>query len=88
MTSTPVTLEELLVYVERAARGDRRLLVALFKQLQRLARHPTAPPEDRLLGEILGRVLMGDRSPNLGALPAELRAEVQAMLDRLACDKE
>lgn len=83
MTSQPITLEQLLLYVERAACGDRQLLVQLFRQLQRLAHLPSAPPEDRLLGEILGRVLMGDRSPDLSALPQELAGEVQAMLDRL-----
>jgi hypothetical protein len=43
----PLTLEQLLVFVERAARGDRRLLVSLFRQFQQLARLPQAPPEER-----------------------------------------
>lgn len=83
MTQQPVTLEQLLVYVERAVRGDRRLLVELFRQLQRLAKLSSAPPEDRMLGEILSRILMGDRKPDLSALPPDLASEIQDMLNRL-----
>jgi len=83
MTRQPITLDQLLVLVERAVRGERQLLVALFRQLRRLASLPEAPPEERLLGEILSRVLMGDRNPDLSALPPELAQEVQAMLERL-----
>jgi hypothetical protein len=83
MSQQPITIEQLLVYVERAVRGDRQLLVGLFRQFQRLAGLSTAPPEERLLGEILGRVLMGEREPDLSMLPAELAEEIQAMLERL-----
>lgn len=83
MTRQPITLDQLLVFVERAVRGERRLLVELFRQFQRLASLPEAPPEERLLGEILSRVLMGDRDPDLSALPPEAAEEIRAMLERL-----
>jgi hypothetical protein len=83
MSQQPITLKQLLVYVERAVRGDRQLLVGLFQQLERLAHLPSAPREERLLGEILGRVLMGEREPDLTALSPEAAREIQAMLDRL-----
>jgi hypothetical protein len=83
MTGQPVTLETLLEVVERAVRGDRRLLVQLFRRFQQLAHLPGAPAEERLLGEILSRVLMGDRSPDLSALPADMAEEIETMLARL-----
>jgi len=51
--------------------------------MQQLAHHPTAPPEEQALGEVLSRVLMGDRSPDLSHLPLEMAGEVQQMLDRI-----
>jgi hypothetical protein len=78
-----VPLDQLLVYVEQAVRGDRHLLVQLFRQFQLLAHHPTAPGEERLLGEILCLVLMGERHPDLSRLPGEMAADIQEMLDRL-----
>lgn len=78
-----MSLEELLVFVERAVRGDRKLLVQLFRTLQQLAHHPDAPPEERALGEVLSRILMGDREPNLHALPPEMADEVNGLLERL-----
>jgi len=76
-------LEQLLRYVERAVQGDRRLLVALFRQMQRLAHHPTAPPEERRLGEILSLVLMGDRKPDLRGLPPDMADEITNWLEHL-----
>ena len=82
--SPGVPLDVLLGFVERAVRGDRRLLVQLFCQLQRLAHLPDAPPEERRLGEVLSLVLMGERHPDLSGLPDEIVQEIQAMLDRLS----
>jgi len=76
-------LDQLLGYVECAVQGDRRLLVALFRQMQRLAHHPTAPPEERRLGEILSLVLMGDRQPDLRGLPQDMVDELTSWLEHL-----
>lgn len=83
-TEEGVRLEHLLEYVERAVRGDRALLVSLFRTLQRLANHPTAAPEDRRLGQVLSLVLMGDRQPDLSDLPPEIRAELEGWLAHLS----
>lgn len=83
MTQQGISLEQLLVYVERAVQQDRRLLVQLFRELQQLAHHPSVPPEEQAVGEVLSRVLMGDRSPDLSHLPPDMAGEVQQMLDRL-----
>jgi hypothetical protein len=83
VSSQPLTLEKLLGLVEHSVRGDRRLLVQLFRTLQQLARLPSAPPDEQALGEVLSRVLMGDRQPDLTSLPPDVAEEVQAMLDRL-----
>lgn len=79
-----IRLDTLLGYVERAVRGGRALRVGLFRTLQRLARHPTAPDLDKRLGQILSQILMGDRCPDLNGLPPEIRAELEALLARLS----
>ncbi len=83
MDSPGLPLDQLLGYVEQAVRGDRRLLVGLFRQFQRLAHHPSAPPEERRLGEVLSRVLMGDRSPDLSGLPDDMTEEISLWLAHL-----
>lgn len=83
MESQGVSLEQLLELVERAAGGDRRLLVQLFRVMQQLAHNPSATPEDRELGRLLSLVLMGDRSPDLSALPPDIAAEVSGLIARL-----
>lgn len=45
-----------------------------------MATDPNTPAELRALGHVLNRVLSGDRTPDLSALPPELADEVQAML--------
>lgn len=83
MNSEPVSLTDLLVYVEQALQGDRRMLTQLFREFQHLANHPTAPPEERSLGQALMRILMGDRHPDLGDLDPEAAAELAEWLKRL-----
>jgi hypothetical protein len=80
---TGLSLEQLLGYVEQAVCGDRRLLVSLFRELQRLAHHPTAPPEERRLGEMLSLVLMGERQPDLSGLPQDMVDEITPWLEHL-----
>jgi hypothetical protein len=84
MPEPGVPLDQLLGYVERAVRGDRRLLVQLFRQMQRLAHLPSAPPEERRLGEILSLILMGERKPLLDDLPPEMAEEIREMLKRIS----
>jgi len=79
-----MTLQQLLVYVERAVRGDRKLLVQLQRTFQQMASRPQVPPQERLLGEILSRVLMGDQDPDLSGLPEGAAREVAQMLERLS----
>jgi hypothetical protein len=83
MDAPGLPLDQLLGYVEQAVHGDRRLLVGLFRQLQVLAHHPTAPPEERRLGEVLSLVLMGDRSPDLSGLPEDMAEEIRVWVERL-----
>lgn len=83
MAQTGVSLEDLLVYVEQAVRGDRRLLKQLFRQFEILACLPSAPPEEQKLGRALGRILIGDRHPDLNGLPEDMVVEIQALLLRL-----
>jgi len=72
-----------LGFVEKALRGDRPLLTQLFREFQRLAHHPAAPPEERALGVVLSRILMGDHQPDLSQLPPEMIEELEAFLERL-----
>ncbi|MEJ2706979.1 MAG: hypothetical protein P8074_05130 [Anaerolineales bacterium] len=83
MTQSGVTLQQLLVYVERAVRGDRKLLVQLQRTFQQMTSHPGVPTEERLLGSVLIQVLMGDRDPVLTELPEDAAQEVTQMLQRL-----
>ena len=71
-----VDLGQLLDYVSRALDGDRRLSDQLFWQFQRLAALPSAPSEERALGVALGRILLGDRQPDLSKLNPDAAAEV------------
>lgn len=78
-----ITLETLWTYVEQAVRGDRKLRAQLFRTMQRLANHPSAPCEERALGAVISQVLMGDRDPDLSSLPGEIAEEVRLLLQRL-----
>ena len=79
-----VSLHQVLGYVERALTKDRRLLVQLFHQFQQLARQPGIPAPERQLGEVLSRILMGEREPELDGLDLEAAQEIKELLDRLA----
>ena len=83
MNDAGVKLDEVLAYVERALRGDRRLASQLHQTFLQLANHPTAPPEERALGRVLGRILLGERNPDLSELHPEMVAEIQALLEKL-----
>lgn len=78
-----VPLDELLAYVERAVRGDLNLQIQLLETMRRLAGHPTAPAEERALGDVVVAILLGDRDPDLNRLPPEAAADVQELLERL-----
>jgi tetratricopeptide (TPR) repeat protein len=76
-----VTLPQLLELVERAAKGDKELGGQLFTAFQQMARD-----EDKFqsaLGNVLLRVLVGEREPNLDALPDEVGSAVRGLLGRL-----
>ena len=57
--------------------------MSLFREMQRLAHHPTAPPEERRLGEVLSLVLMGDRQPDLSGLPEDMVDEISMWVEGL-----
>jgi hypothetical protein len=78
-----MTLQQLLVYVERAVRGDRKLLVQLQHTFQQKTSQPGVPAEERRLGNVLIQVLMGDRDPDLTGLPEDAAQELAQMLQRL-----
>lgn len=81
-----MTLDQLLVYVERAVRGDRKLLVQLQRTFQQMSSHPQVPLEERRLGEVLSQVLMGDHDLDLTGLPEDATRELSQMLERLRID--
>jgi hypothetical protein len=76
-------LDQVPDYMERAVRGDRRLRVQLFRQMQRLAHLPGAPAEERRLGEILCAILMGERNPDFSSMPEEMVEELEGFLARI-----
>lgn len=76
-----VSLEEILVYVERALKGDRQLRSQLFTEFQQLANHPDAPAEERALGMALARILVGNFEPDLSGLAPEAAEEMKTFLD-------
>ncbi len=78
-----VPLDQVLAYVERAVRGDINLHMQLLETMRQLANHPSAPHEERALGEVLVAVLLGERDPDLNELPDEAAEDVQALLERL-----
>ena len=79
-----VSLQQVLVYVEQALTGDRRLLVQLFHQFQQMAKQPGVPVAERRLAEVLCSILMGEREPDLAKLEPEAAQEIQELLSRLA----
>lgn len=71
-------------YVAHACRGDTALGRQLSQLTQQMAGDPNQPQEHRALGRVLTRILAGERTPDLSALPPELAQAVQEMLDSLA----
>jgi tetratricopeptide (TPR) repeat protein len=77
-----VTLPQLLEYVERAAAGgDKELGGQLFTAFQQMSR--ADDPTSSALGNVLLRVLVGEREPDLSKLPDEVASAVRGMLGRL-----
>ena len=83
-----VPLDRLLVLVERAVRGDPNLQIQLIETMRQLAGHPTAPRDERALGDVIAAILIGNREPNLSKLPPEAAKEVQRLLKRLSQAKK
>lgn len=78
-----LTLDRLLIYVERALRGDQRLHAQLLATMEQLAGHPTAPEEERALGKVLTQILNGERRPDLSGLDAEAAEQVRDFVSHL-----
>jgi hypothetical protein len=79
-----VPLDRLLLLIERAVRGDPNLQMQLIETMRQLANHPTAPPEEHALGDVLTAILIGNREPDLSKLPPDAAEEVQQLLERLS----
>ena len=79
-----VSLQQVLVYVERALTSDRPLLVQLYHQFQQMAKQPGVPVAESQLGEVLCSILIGEREPDLDKLDPEAAQEIQVLLARLA----
>jgi len=79
-----ISLQQVLVYVEQALTGDRRLLVQLFHQFQQMAKQPGVPSAESQLGEVLCSILIGEREPDLDKLDPKAAQEIQDLLSRLA----
>jgi tetratricopeptide (TPR) repeat protein len=76
-----ITISQLLDMVERAANGDQQLGGQLFTAFQQMAR--AEDPLLSALGNVLLRVLIGERNPNLDGLPDDLASAVRGLLGRL-----
>jgi hypothetical protein len=76
-----VTLPQLLEFVERAAKGDKELGGQLFTAFQQMSR--ADEPTSSALGNVLLRVLVGEREPDLSKLPDEVASAVRGLLGRL-----
>ncbi len=78
-----LTLDRLLIYVERALRGDERLQAQLLATMAQLAGHPNAPEEERALGMALTQILNGERRPDLNGLDPEAAEQVRDFVSHL-----
>jgi len=76
-----VTLPQLLELVERAAGGDKELGGQLFTAFQQMGR--SGDELNSKLGNVLLRVLVGEREPNLDGLPDEIASAIRGLLGRL-----
>ncbi len=76
-----VTLPQLLDLIERAAGGDQQLGGQLFGAFQQMSRAEDATMS--ALGNVLLRVLVGEREPDLSKLPDELASAVRGLVGRL-----
>jgi tetratricopeptide (TPR) repeat protein len=77
-----VTLSQLLELVERAAAGgDKELGGQLFTAFQQMSRAEDSTSS--ALGNVLLRVLVGEREPDLSKLPDEVASAVRGLLSRL-----
>lgn len=84
-TGDMVTLDDFLNMVIAACRPDAP--AGLFEQLydatRGMATQPDAPSGIRELGRVLNAILVGERAPDLFALPPELADKVRGVLQAL-----
>lgn len=78
-----MSLEQLLGLVEQAAGGDRQLGEHLFGLFKDMRSDMNQPQEIRALGDVLLKVLLGDRNPDVSQLSEELASMVRGLLGRL-----
>jgi tetratricopeptide (TPR) repeat protein len=78
-----LTLEELLHYVELACRGHQSHREDMLRLTAGLGQDPQQPPEVQALGQVLRRILEGERRPDLSRLPASFAEAVKGLLKRI-----
>jgi len=76
-------LARLLATVTEALEGDNEMVLQLSQYTKDLAGDEEQPAETRELGRILNRILCGERSPDLSALPTEVACPVRDWLNKL-----
>jgi tetratricopeptide (TPR) repeat protein len=78
-----MALDTLLEAMSEALTGDHELALQLTQYTAELAGDEAQPAPSRELSRILGLVLAGDRSPDLGALPPEIAGRLEEWLKTL-----
>jgi hypothetical protein len=84
-----LTLGQLVIEVERAARGNLALGTQLARITERLRQDTQTPTEVRALAQVLRTILAGERAPDLSELPLPFAEVVEGMLvDLLEVEKK
>ena len=69
--------------VERARNGDRKLSAQLFGVFLQMRTRPGVPAPEQALADVLARILIKERNPDLSGLPEDWADPVQELLGRL-----
>jgi tetratricopeptide (TPR) repeat protein len=75
-----MTVEEFITRTIQAARQKKPEAEAFFAAVSEMAADPDAPPQLQALGEALRRILAGETTPDLSALPEAWAALIRSLL--------
>lgn len=78
-----LTVNELLDLVLQAIEGNQQLGATLFQAMQQMASNPNTSQEMRDMGKTLSMILVGERKPDLSALPADIALEIKELLQKI-----